>query len=288
MPPDPQPIAPFVTEFTLSRVRNTPESAWLGHGPFALWLVETMRPRNIVELGTHNGYSFYSFCQAMVDLGLDGAVHAIDTWEGDRHAGHYGSDIFQEVEAVVAEQFAGTGRMHRKTFDEARVAFDAGTVDILHIDGLHTFEAVQHDFETWQETLRTPGVVLLHDTQVRKDDFGVYRLWETLQDQYRSFEFHHSNGLGVLGIGEDFPPGLERFFTLADDPDAAASVRRQFERLGCEPELAYRLHTTMTFADEAAKLHDELDRMQATRSWRITAPLRSGESLLRKFTGRAK
>ena len=30
-------------------------SAWLTHAPFAFWLVDVLRPRSIVELGTHHG-----------------------------------------------------------------------------------------------------------------------------------------------------------------------------------------------------------------------------------------
>ena len=40
-----------------------PESSWWEHGPFAMWLVQRIRPRVIVELGTHHGYSYFCMCQ---------------------------------------------------------------------------------------------------------------------------------------------------------------------------------------------------------------------------------
>src|ERR1035437_8604092 len=46
------------------------ESGWLEHGPFAFWLIDAVRPRTFVELGTQSGYSFFAFCQAVGALGL--------------------------------------------------------------------------------------------------------------------------------------------------------------------------------------------------------------------------
>ncbi len=56
------------------------QSAWLEHIPFAFWLVDTLRPRNIVELGTHYGSSYFSFCQAVSKLDLETCCFAVDTW----------------------------------------------------------------------------------------------------------------------------------------------------------------------------------------------------------------
>ena len=45
--------------------RLTPISAWHEHIPFAMFLVEIIKPRTIVELGTHYGDSYCAFCQAV-------------------------------------------------------------------------------------------------------------------------------------------------------------------------------------------------------------------------------
>ena len=281
------PIVPIVTDFTMSRLRNVPRSAWLGHGPFALWLVEAMRPNRIVELGTHTGFSFFCFCQAMHDLGLAGTVHAIDTWEGDKHAGFYDTEIFASVEAVVQEQFDGVGHLHRTTFDAARDAFPDGSVDILHIDGLHTFDAVKHDFDKWRSSLTNPGVVLFHDTQVRRDDFGVHRLWDQLTTSHPSFEFLHSNGLGVLGIGDGFPEALQQLFDLGAQPDRAASVRRQFELMGREAEFTIEAEIAKSLTGRVGHIEAALEGMQLSRSWKVTAPLRKCDMLWRRVSGRS-
>lgn len=75
------------------------QSAWLQHAPFAAWLIEAHRPRTLVELGTHAGFSYAAFCEAVKRNGFDTRCSAIDTWRGDEHAGFYGEEIFTRFSA---------------------------------------------------------------------------------------------------------------------------------------------------------------------------------------------
>ena len=123
--------------------------SWVGHIPFAFWIVEASRPDVLVELGTHSGNSYFSFCQAVKRLNLPTLCHAVDTWQGDEHAGFYGEDVFQAVAERNRLEYDSFSRLIRSRFDEADAGFDDGSIDLLHIDGLHTYEAVKHDFERW-------------------------------------------------------------------------------------------------------------------------------------------
>lgn len=205
-------------------------SAWWGHVPFAHWFVTALRPRVIVELGTHNGVSFTAFCEAVQRAALDCRCYAVDTWQGDEHSGRYGEDVFADLQPFVDRRFGTFAELMRMTFEDACPYFADGSIDLLHIDGLHTYEAVKSDFDTWLPKMSDRGIVLFHDINVRERHFGVWRLWAELRERYPSFEFLHGHGLGILATGHEIPEALQ---ALRSFPDAGAQkIRAFFSQLG--------------------------------------------------------
>src|SRR5262245_6769579 len=162
---------------------------WIGHIPFAFWLTEAAQPKIFVELGTHSGNSYCAFLQAVRTLNLPTACYAVDTWLGDEQSGRYGEDVFQELTAYNARY--GFSSLCRMSFDESLSYFSDGSIDLLHIDGLHNYDAVARDFRLWLPKMSRRGVIVLHDIMVRERDFGVYRLWEEIEAKYPSFSFLH-------------------------------------------------------------------------------------------------
>lgn len=225
-------------------------SGWLDHAPFAHWLTEALRPHIFVELGTHNGYSYFTFCQAVQILGLDTACYAVDHWKGDEHAGFYGDEVFQRVREYNERHYVAFSRLVRGTFDEALAHFTDSSIDLLHIDGRHFYEDVKHDFESWQPKLSEHAVVLFHDINVRENQFGVFKLWNELQSKYPYFEFLHGHGLGVLGYGTDLPVRVKQFFTATKDPHLSAEVRQAYARLGMAIKSDYEMRQAQSRVSE--------------------------------------
>jgi len=296
-------------------------SAWLGHLPFAAWIVQEVSPRIFVELGTHYGHSYFSFCQSVVEGGISSKCYAVDTWRGDEHTGQYGNEIFAAVHAYNQERYGAFSRLLRMTFDDAAAYFSDQSIELLHIDGLHTYEAVRHDFETWLPKLAPGAVVMLHDTNVRERDFGVWKFWEELRASYPSnLEFLHSYGLGILRLNRAPEDGKLEWLRPASprkqeliDYFAALGARQleRFELIQVKQRVA-SLDRTIAERNQAiagldqamaelnravAARHEHvagLDRVLAERdgriaelcnstSWRITSPLRRVAHRLKRF-----
>lgn len=295
-----------------------PDTAWSCHLPFAFWLIEALRPSTLVELGVHTGISYCAFCQAVSLLGLPTATYGVDTWQGDAHAGSYGDKVLDALRSHHDPRYGSFSSLVRATFDVARAHFSPGSIDLLHIDGLHTYEAVRHDFESWLPLMSERGVVLFHDTTVRERDFGVWKLWQELSDRYPSFSFPYGHGLGVLGVGSQLPDALNwlfqqkdksdevvRFFSLqADRLEARSGMARALrdgvqERERHHAQLQGLMLDATRLRQDATRLKQEVESVSAeldafraenalikgSLSWRITAPMRKTKSRARRIAG---
>jgi hypothetical protein len=244
--------------------RSGVPSAWYGHVSFAQWLLPLCAPRILVELGTHNGVSYTAFCEAVLRAQLETRCYAVDTWAGDEHAGYYGEDVYLDFSAFHDRNFAGFSTLLRTTFEAALEYFDDRSIDLLHIDGLHTYEAVRADFEQWKPKLSDRAVVLFHDTNVRERGFGVWKLWAELREAYPGFEFFHASGLGVLVYGAHAPPPLR---SIAGGSERNLNcMRRRFATLGDRYVLGYQFETAyrerLSLKDALFETNTQLEEFQ--------------------------
>jgi len=172
-------------ELGCNQVTEEKPTAWAGHRQFANWLVNTMNPEIIVELGVDYGHSTFYLAEAGI-----GKIYGVDSFEGDDHAGI--RDTFEYVEQLKTNYNFHNVTFIKGYFEEVAKGWDK-QIDILHIDGFHTYDAVKNDFETWKGFLKDNSVVLFHDTVSFAGDVG--RFFNELEMYTVNFE--HSAGLGV-------------------------------------------------------------------------------------------
>lgn len=253
-------------------------SAWSGHVPFAHWLIGATAPRLFVELGTNRGGSYTAFCSAVVRHQTNTRCFAVDTWRGDKHTGAYGEGVFRSLQEFHDSHYARFSELMRCTFSDALSHFSDGSIDLLHIDGYHTYDSVARDFQSWLPKLSARGVVLLHDTNERQGDFGVWKLWESVKSHYPSFEFLHSHGLGVIATGSEAPEAILALCNLTDATEIAA-VRERFALLGTHWVVQAEAETLSASREATLLKFDivrrERDALLRSTSWRSTRPLRA-------------
>lgn len=176
--------------------------------------------------------------------------------------------------------------------EQAGIPAAAAPIDILCIDQ-------EHDLRDWAAKLSDRAVVLVMSAGVRLG--------------YPRFEFTHSGGLSVIGVGACQPPQVLRLFEYSEP----GQIRRIYERLGCcltsqrdelgrretvieklgaeldrqrreldethREELARARHELKLATAAASHYRSEYEAAIHSRSWQITRPLREGNGLRQKL-----
>jgi len=184
-------------------------TAWVDHITFAEWIVEEKTPEVIVDLGVDYGYS--TFCFGLPQIGK---IYGIDSFEGDEHTSI--RDTYKFVNEKRNELEMDNITFIKGYFDDIASTWEIG-IDILHIDGYHTYEAVKNDYETWGKFVKDDGVILFHDTCVFDRNFGVHRLLNEIDLPKTNFTLSH--GLGVVSKDEKIIDKIKTRFLSYLDPN---------------------------------------------------------------------
>ena len=169
------------------------ESAWTGHRVFAEWLVGITMPSVIVDLGVDAGYSSFVFANALKNTGLvSGTVYGVDLFTGDNHTGS--RDTYTRVVNYKNTHDMTNFEIIKDDFTSLSNKWTI-PIDILHIDGYHTEEAVSNDYNNWNRFVKDNGIILFHDVCIPY--FGVKDFFRKLDHGYKLY-FTHSAGLGIV------------------------------------------------------------------------------------------
>lgn len=236
------------------------DSEWLEHIPFAFWLIEALQPSTIVELGTSDGASYFAMCQAVDRLRLDTSCYAVPvstTAPEDVQGFENGQ---QSVKRYNEYHFASFSRLIDKNARFAVDRFSDASIDLLHIDGLTEYNEAVRLLDAWLPKLGDSGVLLLHDTNVRESPVRVHDLFEGLATRYPALEFKHGHGLGLLGVGTEQVPLLQRLFATRQTRGGVQALQDVFSRLGKACSDNFKA------GENERKLTDLAERLKASQS----------------------
>jgi predicted O-methyltransferase YrrM len=190
---------------------------WFNEGSAALLygLMRERPPATVVEIGSYLGRSTVFFGLTLKHLGGRGRVVAIDPHTGDRqHLEGFAVDRLPSYE-LFRHHCRAAGVVDVVDAQVARSLEAAerwsGPIDLLYVDGWHSYDAVVADGEAWLPHLSDGGVVLFDDyvayEEVRRGvadlaERGVFHLWGSVFGQ----------ALG--GASPEPPPAGERALRL--------------------------------------------------------------------------
>lgn len=170
-------------------------------------VVRATKPHTIVEIGSARGKSTCTMALACRQNGR-GKVYAIDPhvqnpWSEVGVKGGSLEFLQQRLRAYHLEQHC---EVIQATSQQVAPNWQR-PIDILFIDGDHSYEGVKHDFEAFRRWLTPQALVLFHDTtweycrdnEYYRQDMGVPRYMAELQREgYHSVTIAPPPGLTLL------------------------------------------------------------------------------------------
>jgi predicted DNA-binding protein (UPF0251 family) len=211
-----------------------------GHLPFASDLVAALKPSLIVQLGVASGDSYLGLCQLVAENSLKCSVYGIEPL-GKTNGSKPHAPAFDAVSRQNEARYQAFSHLVRKSFEEAAEQFEAGSIQLLDVDGLQSYDALKRTFELWLEKVHPAGVILLHNIALRAGDSGAARLWNELKAALPHFAFRHGNGLGIIaksfGDAAEIPYVAELFTA---QPEERNLIRRYYAACSERLELLSR------------------------------------------------
>ena len=180
-------------------------------------IIAALRPEKVMEIGTFKGGTLCVLCRLSSPTA---DIISVDLPSG-KFGGGYGA-IYSLLYRSFCKYFQAMHLIRGDSHSEeilTKVKSITQSLDLLFIDGDHTYEGVKRDFFAYSPLVRAGGVVAFHDMVEHPKDSGceVARFWNEIKQQFRHEEIIENPqqawaGIGILYMGlrpesgNDCPP----------------------------------------------------------------------------------
>jgi predicted O-methyltransferase YrrM len=164
--------------------------------------VRTLKPQTVLEIGTHRGGTLYLWARMAQP---DAILISIDL-PGGKFGGGYSpfrTPIYRRFGQERQKlHLMRANSHHPSTLEETKRLLSGRPIDLLFIDGDHTYEGVKKDWEMYSPLVRSGGLIVFHDVAGNYEDTQVKAFWDEakINHPYKEYMTHPEKlyGIGVL------------------------------------------------------------------------------------------
>lgn len=166
-------------------------------------IVEEVKPKVVVEIGTNTGGTFFVFTK-LADP--EAQLVSIDLPGGKGGGGYpdYKQDFFRSFGRSKQNlNFIKADSQLSSTYEQLKGILGGKEIDLLFIDGDHSYNGVKKDFEMYSPLVKDEGLVAFHDIKYYPDEhwIKVDKFWAEIKGQYQYYEyFDDSVNWGGIGL----------------------------------------------------------------------------------------
>ncbi len=173
-------------------LQSVEELVWLA--PF----IQDLEPSVVVEIGIYK-----AGWQHVLSPWFEKYATIIGIDSMDRHKQDDGDlELEYELDCLRIDGFnVKMFQTRSDDFDTIEAVYEYNKkIDLLHIDGEHSYDGAHYDWKTYGKMVRSGGLVVFHDVGTQTSQMNVKQLWEEIKAEYpgRTHEHIEEAGIGVV------------------------------------------------------------------------------------------
>lgn len=176
--------------------------------PVMAFLMAAHRPSTYYEIGVLFGDMYFYMCQIAAEMELKTKCVGIDIFDdSDPDCAHLYINSSAEVLPTLLmhnEAFSYFSTIIKADSKEYYKEVADNSIDLLFIDGDHSYQGVSSDFNNWLPKMSSRGIIAMHDinNEYTTQNFYVNTFWNEIKSRYPYYESMVYAGLGILLVGE--------------------------------------------------------------------------------------
>ena len=170
-----------------------------------LKILKRHKPKYILEIGTASGGTLFLFSRIAAD---DAVIISLDL-QGGKFGGGYPKwkiPLYKSFSWSKQKIILIRANSHEKnSLMKIKHILKGKNLDLIYIDGDHSYEGVKKDFEFYSPLLSNKcGIIAFHDiVNIKLEDVGVHRFWDEIKVNYEYEEIVKDwnqkwGGIGIL------------------------------------------------------------------------------------------